>query len=123
MRTRMLLNACTSSLTTRIYTDPKTICRDCKYFRPNKREWTSFTDKLDNGFCTHPTATSVNIVSGVTYFDYADDMRNNDKKCGVNARYFQKGLPLATHVRVMIGDCAFLIALMITFAVLLCFVT
>jgi hypothetical protein len=54
----------------------KKICRDCKHFIANDWECAKFKD--------------VNIITGKETFDSARSVRNNEKKCGDDANYFEE---------------------------------
>lgn len=67
-----------SPLQTKIINTQK-ICKDCKYFRPT------------NSFDYHcKKFGETNLVTGIIYYEYAKDVRNNKEKCGNDAVYFEK---------------------------------
>jgi hypothetical protein len=53
---------------------PKKLCINCKYYISNKRECALFGE--------------TNLVNGENSYSYAISARNNDKKCGEEAKYF-----------------------------------
>jgi hypothetical protein len=54
----------------------KKICRDCKHFIANDWNCAKFKD--------------VNIITGKETFDSAHSVRNDEKKCGDAAKYFEE---------------------------------
>jgi hypothetical protein len=54
----------------------KKICNDCKYFIANDRKCSKFGE--------------VNIITGRETYEKALDIRENDNKCGEDAKYFEK---------------------------------
>ena len=69
---------CTSRRVSKVYKDPGLICKNCKHYNVRYE------------VCTHPVSTTVDLVTGSMYFDSAEEMRDNPKKCGMNAKYFDK---------------------------------
>ena len=67
---QLIFTPCTSLVTT------KKICNDCKYFIANDRKCSKFGE--------------VNIITGKETYEKALDIRENDNKCGEDAKYFEK---------------------------------
>lgn len=84
---------CNTEMVVRIYDDPKSICMNCKHYRPKKN--------TNNGICTHITSSSVDIISGKLYFDDAYTMRKNETRCGLNARYYESEIKIVTKIRTL----------------------
>ena len=55
---------------------PRKLCKDCKYFIARKKECALFGD--------------IDLVSGKHDYNYAKTSRNNEDKCGENAKYFEE---------------------------------
>ena len=59
-------------------------CKNCKYFKPNYL-------KLSKSYCKYPISQTINIVSGKTKYDLAENMRKDyHNKCGTNAIFYEK---------------------------------
>jgi hypothetical protein len=54
----------------------KKICADCKFFISNKNKCSKFGD--------------VDIITGISYYEDAIKVRNDDNKCGEDAIFFKK---------------------------------
>lgn len=106
---RLSIRACTSELSTVVFRNRTDVCHKCKFFRPETN--------IHEGFCTHPAATTIDVVSGYMYFENADAMRSSEKACGESARLFEKGRPLSDYTKTMICDtlCWFALSIIITF--------
>ena len=52
------------------------ICRDCKFYIANNKECGRFPN--------------VNIVTGTKSYDYAFRLRNDETRCGTEAKYFEQ---------------------------------
>jgi len=58
------------------------ICRNCKYFRPD-REWIYSDKQFHYGRCAHHTSQTIDLVSGIPTYELARTMRDKDNlKCG-----------------------------------------
>lgn len=55
---------------------PRKLCKDCKYFIAHKKECALFGD--------------ADLVNGKNDYNYAKTARNNEDKCGENAKYFEE---------------------------------
>ena len=69
-----LLLFLTNTESTRIL--PRKLCKDCKYFIAHKKECALFGD--------------IDLVNGKHDYNYAKTARNNEHKCGENAKYFEE---------------------------------
>jgi hypothetical protein len=63
-------------VSTALHIPNKKICRDCKYFIASDWDCAKFKD--------------VNIITGKETFDSARSVRNDEKKCGDDAKYFEE---------------------------------
>lgn len=67
------------------------ICKNCKFFRPNNRECTYFSE--------------TDMVTGKKTYEYAFSMRNKESNCGVNATYYEENkFKIITTPYYFIGD-------------------
>jgi len=64
----------TTTESTRIM--PRKLCKDCKHFIPYKEECILFGH--------------ADLVNGKNDYNYAKTARNNETKCGEDAKYFQE---------------------------------
>jgi hypothetical protein len=55
---------------------PKKICKDCKFFIANEKRCMKFGN--------------TDLVTGQQDYDYASSTRNNNNKCGEDAKYFEE---------------------------------
>ena len=55
---------------------PRKLCKDCKYFIAHKKECALFGD--------------TDLVNGKHDYNYAKTSRNNEDKCGEDAKYFEE---------------------------------
>jgi hypothetical protein len=55
---------------------PKKLCKDCKFFIGNEQRCMKFGN--------------TDLVTGQQTYDYASYIRNNNKKCGEDAKYFEE---------------------------------
>lgn len=68
-------------------------CTDCKFSMPNTNYYT-VASQTEYALCTHPYATSVDMVTGEKLYHYTNTMRNyakpNDiKSCGTGGYLFE----------------------------------
>ena len=70
------------------------ICKNCRYFQPNlaKKQY-----NIAHGFCHHPLANHVNIITGETAYPEASDMRKAESLyitkevlCGPQGQHYEK---------------------------------
>lgn len=102
----------------------KVICKTCKYFRPDTR-WFSRDNQLKFGLCQHPSAQTVNLVSGHVTYEKAEEMRYRTGPCGLNAQYYEKGnnVPLVWHEIDWLTMSAFLYAVLLVVLIIILFPT
>jgi hypothetical protein len=55
---------------------PRKLCKDCKYFIAHKKECALFGD--------------TDLVNGKHDYNYAKNVRNNENKCGQEAKFFEE---------------------------------
>jgi hypothetical protein len=55
---------------------PKKLCKDCKFFIANEKQCMKFGN--------------TDLVTGQQDYDYASSTRNNNHKCGEDAKYFEE---------------------------------
>uniref|UniRef100_A0A6C0LAP9 Uncharacterized protein n=1 Tax=viral metagenome TaxID=1070528 RepID=A0A6C0LAP9_9ZZZZ len=55
---------------------PRKLCKDCKYFIAHKKECALFGD--------------TDLVNGKHDYNYAKNARNNENKCGEEAKFFEE---------------------------------
>ena len=55
---------------------PKKLCKDCKFFIGNEQRCMKFG--------------GTNLVTGEQHYDYASSTRDNNDKCGEDAKYFEE---------------------------------
>lgn len=86
-----------SRLGTYIVKDAKAVCNECKYFKVKKP---SITGKDQHQYmCTHPSAVTVDIVTGKASLDTAHSMRHDQALCGIEARFFDKENELVLNIK------------------------
>jgi hypothetical protein len=78
-------------------------CTQCKYFRLNNVEWYSRDNQIHYGVCTHPSANTIDVVTGDNIYEYAFDMRKDKSShiddlhlCGKVGLYYEQNLPPST---------------------------
>lgn len=67
-------------------------CTDCKYNKPDD-SLLNTEAQLEYAQCTHPSATTIDMVTGSTIYEYSYIMRrkaNDHKSCGANGTLFEK---------------------------------
>lgn len=65
------------------------ICRNCKYFVPNKRY--NFSDwRFKEAYCKHPALTTIDCVTGIPSYRFAKDLRHAKEFCGKEAIRFEE---------------------------------
>ena len=65
------------------------LCKDCKYCKPDKFLFMKFYTATSQ--CTHPEATTIQLVSGKKLYRYCTTMRENyfkEETCGKEAKWF-----------------------------------
>jgi hypothetical protein len=68
------MNLLLSAETNRII--PRKLCKNCKYFIAHKKECAIFGD--------------TDLINGKHDYNYAKTVRNNEDKCGADAKYFEE---------------------------------
>ena len=66
-----------------------TVCRACKYFRPD-HAWITRQQMVTHGMCAHPKATTTDVVTGNLHHCKARDFRSRqDDACGADGTLFE----------------------------------
>lgn len=63
------------------------ICRNCKFFKPNTKNYYSKYYALKYGYCTEKNSTFVNNVTGEVSYHFAKDMRDM-YNCGKKGQFY-----------------------------------
>ena len=60
-------------------------CRNCKYFKPSiyNNDFTSSISKCEK-------FGNKDIINNKITYDYVDECRNNELKCGINGKYYEE---------------------------------
>lgn len=57
---------------------PKKLCKDCKFFIGDQKTCAIFGE--------------TNVINGENDYEYALTVRNNNEKCGTDAKYFEENM-------------------------------
>jgi len=87
----------------------KKICADCRNFIGNEKKCRAFGD--------------IDITTGKPNYEMASDVRKDDKKCGISAKYFEtndlKIITVPKYYIIENWSNLFIISLLVTYTILL----